>query len=109
MALIKFYGEQCAFCHQMEPLDERLEKELGVKIERLEVWGNPKNAAKMFGLQTGCQGVPMYYNGDSKMVLCGAVDYEVLKRWAKGENPNQPGHSHDEDEHNKAHLEHENS
>lgn len=106
MTLIKFYGEGCSFCHQMEPLDERLEKELGVKLKRLEVWNNEENQKKMMTLQTGCQGVPIYYNEQSKMVLCGAVDYEVLKRWAKGKDPNQPEHDHDIDEHDQAHREH---
>lgn len=107
MALIKFYGERCSFCHQMEPLDAKLEKELGVKLERSEVWNNEENQKKMMELQTGCQGVPMYYNGESKVVLCGAIDYEVLKRWAQGQDPNQPEHSHQNDEHNQAHLEHQ--
>ncbi|MBI2326734.1 thioredoxin family protein [Candidatus Curtissbacteria bacterium] len=106
-SLIKFYGQECGFCHQMEPLDERLEKELRVKLERLEVWHNEENANKMFSLQTGCQGVPMYYNEDSKAVLCGAVDYDVLKGWAKGEDPNQPEHSHEGDQHNQLHKDHQ--
>lgn len=46
MALIKFYGQECGYCHQMEPLDEKLEKELGVELERLEVWHNEENANK---------------------------------------------------------------
>ena len=38
---------------------------------------------------TGCQRVPMYYNEQSKAVLCGEIDYEVLKRWGKGEDANK--------------------
>lgn len=58
----------------------------------------------MFDLQTGCQGVPMYYNEESKEGLCGAIDYQVLERWAKGEDPSQPEHSHEGDKYNQAHL-----
>lgn len=106
MALIKFYGETCAFCKQMESLDAKLEKELGVKLERLEVWNNEQNREKMLGYHSVCQGVPMYINEETKVVLCGAVDYEILKRWAKGEELNQPEHSHEDDEHDQAHKSH---
>lgn len=49
MALIKFYGQECGFCHQMEPMDERLEKELGVKLERLEAWHNEETKVVLCG------------------------------------------------------------
>ncbi len=101
--LIKFYGRECPHCHDMDLLDERLEKELGVKLERLEVWHNQKNAAKMQQVDTNCGGVPFYLNETTGESLCGAVNYETLKRWAQGTLMKQPKHNHEDDEHSHQH------
>lgn len=81
--LIMFYGTECHFCHEMMPLVERLEREEGVKVERLEVWHNSENAKMMEEVDKGgCGGVPFFYNKKSGLTICGATDYESLKKWA---------------------------
>ncbi len=104
--LIKFYGKECYFCRLMEPVDQRLEKELGVKLEKLEVWHNPENAKKMMSVDTFCRGVPFYLNEETGAALCGAVDFETLKAWAQGEQVKQPKHSHEDDQHDHKHHDH---
>ena len=69
----------------MDPLDEKLEKELKVKIKRIEVWHNAKNAALMEQYDRGfCGGVPFYFNTKTGQWICGAVPYETLKKCALG-------------------------
>ena len=83
--LLKFEGIECVHCHRMDPLDERLEKELKVKIKRIEVWHNAKNAVLMEQYDKGfCGGVPFYFNTKTGKWICGEVDYETLKKWALG-------------------------
>ncbi len=81
--LIDFYGTECVHCKEMEPLIERLEKETGKKVKRLEVWHNEKNAQLLE--KYGGIAVPFFYNTKTKKSLFGAVDYETLKKWALGE------------------------
>jgi thiol-disulfide isomerase/thioredoxin len=81
--LIDFYGQECPHCHQMEPLVEELEKETGVKVERVEVWHNEENHKKMEEFDKGlCGGVPFFFNTETKKFLCGEASYEELKNWA---------------------------
>ncbi|MSR86203.1 thioredoxin [Candidatus Woesearchaeota archaeon] len=83
--LLDFYGTECTHCHEMDPLVEKLEKELKIKVEKLEVWHNAKNAALLEKCDTqGCGGVPFFYNEKTKKAICGAVDYATLKKWAQG-------------------------
>lgn len=104
--LIKFFGRECHFCHEMEPLDERLEKELGVKLERLEVWYNKNNAEMLQRVDATCGGVPFYLNRETGKTLCGMVDYGTLKSWALGKVVKQSQHNHDHDEHDHEHHHH---
>lgn len=84
--LLEFYGTECHFCIQMQPLVEQLKKEEGIEIVQYETWHNPKNVVKMREYDKGlCGGVPFFFNTDTGKHLCGAVDYETLKKWAKGE------------------------
>ena len=81
-----FFGTECPHCHDMDPLIERLEKEEGLKFEKLETWHNAKNAEKLKKMDTvGCGGVPFFYNEATEQAICGAVDYKTFKKWAKGE------------------------
>lgn len=85
MTILEFYGETCPHCVAMKPLVERLEKEEGVTVEKYEVWNNEENAKKQAKYDTGlCGGVPFFFNTDTDEFLCGAVDYERLKEFAKG-------------------------
>lgn len=87
MPLLEFYGDTCPHCIQMKPLVEKLEKETGVTVEKLEVWNNEDNAKKMQEYDTGlCGGVPFFYNTDSKQFICGSADYKILKDWAEGKD-----------------------
>ena len=88
--LIEFYGTECVHCREVDPLIEKLEKEEGVKITRLEVWHNSENAALMDKLdrdekgQMFCGGVPFFYNEKTGKKLCGTTSYEKIKKWALG-------------------------
>lgn len=83
--LIEFYGTECPHCIHMKPLVEQLEKELDLKVEKLETWHNEENAKKQEEFDKGlCGGVPFLYNTESKKFLCGASEYEQLKKWALG-------------------------
>lgn len=81
--LIDFYGKECPHCHNMDPLVERLEKETGVKVEKMEVWHDAENAKRMEGYDHGrCGGVPFFVNTDADTAACGEISYEELKKWA---------------------------
>lgn len=86
MSLLEFYGEDCPHCLIMKPEVEKLERELGVEIEKFEVWNNEGNARKKDELDAGmCGGVPFFYNTETKKFICGSTDYESLKKWAQDE------------------------
>ena len=84
--LLNFYGTECVSCREMEPLVEKLEKELTVKLKRIEVWHNSQNAAYLEKLDMNrCGSVPYFHNLKTGKWLCGKVDYETLKKWALGQ------------------------
>ena len=81
--LIEFYGTECVHCREMEPLIAKLEKEEGIKIERLEVWHNSKNVQMMHQFDKGfCGGVPFFYNKKTGEWICGSTSYDKFKSWA---------------------------
>ena len=83
--LLNFFGIECVHCHAMDPLIAKLEKETKLKITKLEVWHNAKNAAIFQKLDAGkCGGVPFFFNEKTKKWLCGEVPYSELKEWATG-------------------------
>lgn len=84
--LIMFYGKECVHCHEMFPLVERLEKELKIKVKKLEVWHDSKNR-KIYdkrNTKMKCTGVPYFYDEKTGESICGAVSYDILKKWALG-------------------------
>ncbi len=81
--LLDFYGTECVKCKEMDPLIERLEKETGKKVKKLEVWHNEKNAKLLE--KYGGRSVPFFYNTKTGKSLFGVVDYETFKKWALGE------------------------
>lgn len=86
MALLEFFGETCPHCVEMKPMVEKVEKDMGVTIEKLEVWNNDANAKKLEEIDDElCGGVPFFYNEEKKTFICGSSDEETLTRWAKGE------------------------
>ena len=83
--LLMFTGTECTHCHEMLPLIEKLEKELKVKVDKLEVWHDSKNAQLLREVDTiDCGGVPFFYNKKTKKAICGSTSYEKLKKWALG-------------------------
>lgn len=83
--LVEFYGTECKFCIKVAPLLERVEEELGVTIERFEVWHNEENAKLWKQMDDGfCGGVPFMINTKTGKKICGYVDYPKLKAWAQG-------------------------
>lgn len=85
MALLEFYGKECPHCLTMMPLVEKLEKELGVTVERFETWHDSANELKRREHDEGeqCGGVPFFVNTDNGAKICGAARYEMLKTWAE--------------------------
>lgn len=82
--LIDYYGTECVHCNEMLPLIEKLEKELGVKIVRKEVWHDAKNQEEFMKEAKGkCNGVPFLLNKKNGKFICGAATYDKLKDWAK--------------------------
>jgi len=87
---IMFHGQECPHCEKMMPLVDRLEKEAGINLERLEVWHNEENADLMRSykniLRPQCGGqlrTPTFFNPENNKAICGEVEYEVLKAWAE--------------------------
>lgn len=88
MALLEFYGDTCPHCITMKPIVEKLEKKLGISFEKLEVWNDEVNAARMSEIDKGlCGGVPFFYNTESKHYICGSADEEALKKLIEGKKP----------------------
>ncbi len=86
MALLEFFGTECPHCRRMEPLVTALEKELGMTVQKYETWHDAENDKLRASHDNGdCGGVPFFVNEESGQKLCGAVPYERLKAWAKGE------------------------
>lgn len=83
--LIMFYEEKCEPCVMMEPLIEKLEKELGVNVERLEAMNNGKNH-QLLEKYAGISTVPFFYNEVTGEKIFGESDYESLKKWAQSKN-----------------------
>jgi len=82
--LLMFTGTECTHCHELEPLVEKLEKELSIKVERLEVWHNSENMKKLQELDGGkCGGIPFLFNEKNEKWICGSADFEKLKEWAQ--------------------------
>ena len=84
--LLNFYGRECPHCHTMEPIIDRLEKDLDVTVDRLEVWHDDSNKETFESYDKGvCGGVPYFYNTETEASICGEATLEELKSWALGE------------------------
>ncbi|MBI2604335.1 MAG: thioredoxin family protein [Candidatus Harrisonbacteria bacterium] len=83
--LLEFYGTECPHCVRMQPLVRRLEKELGVRVERYEVWHSDENRKLMAQYDKDfCGGVPFYFNTKTGKWICGETSYDELLAWAGG-------------------------
>ncbi len=86
---IMFWARECPHCKAMMPYVDKLEKETDIKLERLEIWHNEKNADLMRSykpiIAPKCGGqlkTPTFFNTETNDVICGEVEYEKLKEWA---------------------------
>lgn len=84
-----FWARECPHCKNMMPYVDKLEKETDIKLERLEIWHNEKNADLMRSykpiIAPKCGGqlrTPTFMNTETNDVICGEVEYEKLKEWA---------------------------
>ena len=83
--LLEFYGTECVHCIFMKPWIEKLEKEMKVKVTRIEVWHNEANARRLEEIDRGkCGGVPFFFNKKTGGWICGSVGYDKLRNWATG-------------------------
>ncbi len=87
--LVMFWARECPHCKNMMPYVDKLEKETGIKLERLEIWHNEKNADFMRTykeiISPVCGGqlrTPTFLNIETKDVICGEAEYKKLKNWA---------------------------
>lgn len=84
--IIEFYGDTCPHCVSMRPVVSELEKEMGINVQKLEVWSNEPNRAVMEKyndqISKACGGyaaVPSFINTTTGQALCGAHDKADLK------------------------------
>ena len=88
--LVEFYGIMCEQCDEMLGPMRRLEKKLGTKILKYEVWNDPAAYKLMQFLdktpagRSQCGGLPFFYNRKTGAVVCGATTEANLEDWAAG-------------------------
>ena len=83
--LLEFYGTNCPHCVKMAPLIERLESEVGLKLDKYEVWHDAKNAEMLKKFDKGfCGGVPFFFNKKSGKWICGSTSWDKFLAWAQG-------------------------
>lgn len=70
-------------CVSMEPLINKLEKELGITIDKFEAMSNEKNR-QLLERYAGVSMVPFFYNEVTGAKISGEADYDLLKKWAQG-------------------------
>lgn len=82
--LMNFYGTECPHCERMEPLIKQLETEVGITVDRFEIWHNKENAEKMKACDKdgACGGVPFFINTKTGKTICGEATCDELKAWA---------------------------
>lgn len=84
MNLIMFYSPNCDYCDAMLPRLNQLLEEEGIEVELLDAT-KPENAKKFDECDQGrCGGAPLFFNFETKQMLCGEVSYKELATWAKG-------------------------
>jgi thiol-disulfide isomerase/thioredoxin len=75
-----FYGQECPWCHKMMPNVEQIELELGIVVQKLEVWHDEKNAKILEKLNKGrCGGVPFMINTKNDKWICGFTDASEVR------------------------------
>lgn len=79
---IEFYGEECPGCKSMRRTLDRVELEMNVHFERIEVWHNKENDEYMTACDKGrCNGLPLIYNSEKDTLICGEAPYDEVVRF----------------------------
>ena len=83
--LLMFTGDNCAHCDEMEPIIDRVERDLNVRVHRFNVWRDQINFKLFEKLDKNrkCGGLPYFYNTATKQGICGASTYGNFRLWAR--------------------------
>ena len=88
--LVEFHGVVCEQCDEMKPVMRALERKLGTRFLKYEVWNDPAAYKLMQFLdknpsgKSQCGGLPFFYNRRTGAVVCGATTEANLENWARG-------------------------
>lgn len=90
--LIEFYGRNAEEdVRKMAPLRRKVERKLGTKFLRFDIFTDAEAYRLMMLLdktcdgKTICGGLPYYYNRKTGTSICGATSLEQLENWATGQ------------------------
>lgn len=104
--LLSFHSDNNDVCEQMEPVVQRLEEEMNVKVRRINAFRRREFFTLLEAMgHDECGNLPFYYNRRSAQAVCGATTYKNLKLWAGGSDHhlfNDPPENIHEQEENKA-------
>jgi glutaredoxin len=86
--LLFFTGTDCSHCEIMKRLVERLEVEFNIEIQTHDIWQDEKayRLLENYTQEKKCDGVPVFVNSQTGVVLCGEISYKQLQSWAMGGN-----------------------
>ena len=89
-----FYSQGCAFCKQLEPIVDELNKE-GYSILKLDIAESDNKGLKQElqdKYKKGC-GTPWLINPETGNDVCGWREKDIIKKWADGKvvPPPPPG------------------
>ena len=87
--IIFFHGADCPHCKRMRPIVKEIEEELGIVMNKLEVWYDEDNAEVMrqyddiirLASEDGDLGVPAFVDPKNKEALVGEQTKGDLKKW----------------------------
>ncbi|CAM9170743.1 unnamed protein product [Laminaria digitata] len=82
--LLEFHGANCDHCETMVPLMHKLFKIFRLNVKRHMVWEGTSNFRLMaaYDMETGCKGLPFFYNRRTNKTICGATTWTNFRNWA---------------------------
>jgi len=82
MTILFFNGTECAICHVVEPVLDRVASAKGIVIEKKESYHDDANQALLFELAEGkCAQLPFLINTETGKYLCGNMSEEQLEEF----------------------------
>lgn len=83
--MLEFVTEGSDHCTQMEPVVQRLEKDLRIKVRKINI-SKRQDFVKLYDCVGGneCGTVPFFYNRRTAQAVCGPTPYQNLKKLATG-------------------------